>query len=132
MAVTTIGEAIRSILINTAGIAALIGARCYPEPLPQNPEYPCIVYDHISGTPDNHLLGSSTMIKKRYQVDVYAKTRTAAWYLAGLVRVALNQYSGTVGTVRIGSCLQIGEQDMYEPEIECHKVMLDFSILHDD
>ncbi len=131
MAVTTIGEALRYVLVNDSAVSA-ITSRCYPASLPQNPTYPLILYYHISGTTDNHLRGSSGMARVRYQIESWAKTYAAAQTLAAAVRVALNNYSGTVNTVRIGSCLIESERDIYEETVSCNRVIQDFVVWFDE
>ena len=131
MTVDSIGEALRSLIINNATVAAMT-TRCYPGTLPQSPIYPLVLYWHVSGVIDNHLRGDSGMAHPRFQIESWASTYAAAKALSLAVREALNNYSGTVGTVRIGSCLIVGSTYQYESEIEIHRFMQDYSIWHDE
>ena len=131
MAVTEIGQAIRSILINDVTVAA-ITTRCYPITLPQNPTYPLILYMHISGAIDNHMTSDSGMANPRYQIESWAETYAASVTLSTAVREALNHFTGTVGTLRIGSCVIVDERNQFDTEIPIYRIMQDYKIWHDE
>lgn len=131
MSATIIEEAIHDILVADITVAA-ITTRVYPVTLPQDPTYPLILYMKISGERFNTLTGASGMAHPGFQVEAWAETYTEAKSLAGAVRSCLNGYRGTSGAVRIGSCLLQSERDIYENEIDCHRVVMDFTVLHDE
>ncbi len=131
MAAATIEEAIHDILVADNTVKA-ITTRCYPSTLPQNPTYPLILYIRLFGSTDNHLNGSSGMASPSFQIEAWAETYAAAKALAAAIRGALNNYRGTTGTVRIGSCLIQSERDVYESEISVHRIIQDYKILHDE
>jgi hypothetical protein len=126
-----IGKAIRQILIADSIVAA-ITTRCYPSTLPQDPVYPLILYMRVTGPREHSLQGAVGMATPRFQVEAWAETYAAAKALAAAIRGALDNYRGTAASVRIGSCLIIGEWDTYEPEVNCHRIIMDFSIIHDE
>lgn len=126
-----IEQAIRYILVNDATVKA-ITTRCYPVTIPQDPTYPLIIYAKISGMRDHVLQGPSGLANPRFQIEAWATTYSAAKDLAAAMRGALNNYRGTVGTVRIGSCLIQSERDIYEPEAACHRVVMDYTIWHSE
>jgi len=131
MSARTIEEAIREILVANSTVKA-ITTRIYPSTLPQNPIYPLILYIRISGYRDYTLMGPSGMAHPRFQIEAWAETYAAAKSLANAIRVCLNGYRGTSGTVRIGSFLIQSERDIYEPEAACHRVVMDYAIWHNE
>lgn len=131
MAATTIEEAIHDILVADSSVKA-ITTRCYPSTLPQNPTYPLILYAKVTGERINDLSGPSGMAHPRFQIEAWAETYAAAKSLANAIRVCLNGYRGTSGTVRIGSFLIQSERDIYEPEAACHRVVMDYTIWHNE
>ena len=131
MAAATIEEAIHDILVADSSVKA-ITTRCYPSTLPQNPTYPLILYAKVTGERINDLSGPSGMAHPRFQIEAWAETYAAAKSLANAIRVCLNGYRGTSGTVRIGSFLIQSERDIYEPEAACHRVVMDYAIWHNE
>jgi len=129
MSVDTIEKAIRSILIADTTVKA-ITTRCYPGVIPQSPTYPLIVYYKVTGMRDHHLQGPSGLAHPRFQVEAWATTYDAAKALANAIREALDGYSGTQGTVVIGSILIESERDVYEDAVSCHRVIMDFFVWH--
>ena len=131
MSVDTIEKAIRSILIADTAVKAITN-RCYPGKIPQNPEYPLIVYYKVTGNRDHHLQGPSGLAHPRFQVEAWATTYDAAKALANAIREALDGYKGTVGAVAIGSILIESERDVYEDAVSCHRVIMDFFVWHSE
>ena len=131
MSVDTIEKAIRSILIADTTVKA-ITTRCYPGMIPQNPEYPLIVYYKVTGMRDHHLQGPSGLAHPRFQAEAWATTYDAAKALANAIRCALDGYTGTQGTVDIGSILIESERDVYEDAVSCHRVIMDFFVWHSE
>ena len=129
MSVDTIEKAIRSILIADTAVKA-ITTRCYPGKIPQDPTYPLIVYYKVTGMRDHHLQGPSRLAHPRFQVEAWALTYDAAKALANAIRGALDGYTGTQGTVAIGSILIESERDVYEDAVSCHRVIMDWFIWH--
>ena len=126
-----IETAIRYILINDSTVKD-ITTRCYPVTIPQSPQYPLILYTKITGMRDHHLQGPSGHAHPRFQVEAWAKTYTEAKTLADAIREALDGYSGTASSTKIGSCLIESEQDIYESEVEAFRVIMDFFVWHEE
>ena len=131
MAATTIEEAIHDILVADSSVKA-ITTRCYPSTLPENPTYHLILYAKVTGERINDLSGPSGMAHPRFQIEAWAETYAAAKSLANAIRVCLNGYRGTSGTVRIGSFLIQSERDFFECEVQRHRIIMDFMIYHDE
>lgn len=131
MSAENIEEAIHDILVADATVQDLT-TRCYPSTLPQDPTYPLILYMRVYGARENALEGPVGMANPHFQIEAWAKTYAAAKALAKAVRNALNGYRGTSGLVRIGSFLIQSERDVYEPAVACHRIIMDYSIWHDE
>lgn len=131
MSVDTIEKAIRSILVNDSTVKA-ITTRCYPAKIPQDPTYPLILYYKVTGMRDHHLQGPSGLAHPRFQVEAWAITYDAAKALANAIRGALDGYTGTQGTVVIGSTIMESERDYYEDAVSCHRVIMDFVLWHSE
>lgn len=127
MAIDNIDEAIRSILVNDATVKA-ITTRCYPLTIPPRPAYPLMLYMDVSGSVDNHLRSDSGMAHRRYQIEAWAESYAEVKTLATAMRSALNQYSGTVGTVVVGSIIVENEHETYESEIKVYRAIKDYMI----
>ena len=132
MSIDAIEKALNSILTSDVTVNALIEGRSYPVTLPQDPEYPLCLYIHISGTTENQLRGDAGQAHKRYQIESWAKTYSEAKDLSNAVLEALNQYSGTVGTVVIGSILIVNSNETYEEVVKVYRVMQDYMIWHEN
>ena len=126
-----IEAAIRSILINDATVKD-ITTRCYPVTIPQSPTYPLILYTKITGMRDHHLQGPNGRAHPRMQIESWAKTYTEAKTLADAIREALDGYSGTASSTKIGSCLIESERDDYQNEIDVHRVIQDYFTWHEE
>lgn len=132
MSVDTIEKAIRSILIADTAVKA-ITTRCYPGMIPQNPTYPLILLHKMpGGGRDHHLGGRSGLVHPRIQVEAWATTYDAAKALSKALQDALDGYSGTVGTVRIGSILAQSDRDIYEDAVKCHRIIFDCMVWHSE
>ena len=126
-----IETAIRYILINDSTVKD-ITTRCYPVTIPQSPQYPLILYTKITGMRDHHLQGPNGRAHPRFQIEAWSKTYTEAKALAKAIREALDGYSGTASSTKIGSCLIESERDIYESEIEVYRVIQDYFIWHEE
>jgi len=93
------------------GVKALVVKRIYPTVASQLGTLPLIVYQQISGRREHTMTESVGLVESRYQVDCWATTYTGAQALAKTVRVALDNHSGTTGTVKIEVIHLINEMD---------------------
>lgn len=125
-----IDEALYTFLSTTAGIAALVSTRVYPEALKVNVTMPAITYLQVSSVPIR-TMGGRVGRSPRFQIDCWGSTPSSARAVAETVITALDHYSGTMGggggvTVR-GAFLE-NDQQIHEPEANLHRVSLDFTI----
>lgn len=80
-----------------------------------------IVFSRVVSVPNVSLGGSSNLQNTRLQVDVYARTRARAVEIDALVLPALE-------AAGFSSVVEIGVQDLYEPDTRLRRVSHDFSI----
>lgn len=97
-----------------------VSARIYPVRLPQEPTYPAITYQRISGGQENSFGGYATLENPRMQIDVWADTYLAAKNAAEAVHTAMNGATAYRATL-------ISDSDLYESDIEIYRVSMDFS-----
>ncbi len=65
-------DAIRTKLLATAGVTALVNQRVWTLILPQSPTLPAVCVQLIDEQIDDHLRGIQEIDKARVQIDVYA------------------------------------------------------------
>lgn len=130
----TVEAAIYTLLKDAAGVSALAGTRIYPILAPQDSAYPLITYQRISGARWRTFDGPSGKAQPRFQLDVWATSYAGANALAKAVRDALDGYSGTVATVRIGGVALETDQDRIDTSTDpkLFGVTMDFMITHDE
>ena len=79
-----------SLLINNAGVAALVGTRVYPVVLPQNPTLPAIVYQELRTATLVQSSGDTGSRRGRYMLSLWATTYTPTKTLQSAVLTAIN------------------------------------------
>ena len=96
-----IEEAVFLVLISSLQVTSLVSERIYPKVIPQNTNFPAVVYSQISGVRQHTLENTDKMVPSRWQFTCVAETYTELRGLSDAVKTALNNYVGTVGTVHI-------------------------------
>lgn len=118
--------AVRSALLASAPVAALVGTRVYPiGSFPQSPTLPAIVYQRPSTVPDM-LLDGQGFVRIRMQLSLWATTFDGARTLADAVVTALDGYHG--GELRQVHLINL--LDDYEPDTKLFRVIADFRVHH--
>ena len=75
-------------------------------------------------------MGSDTgLARARIQVDGWAKSYDEVRAVAEQVRLALQRWSNSVGTV-VQDIYILNELDLYETETRLHRVMFDFDVVY--
>ena len=103
-----------------AGLAALIGTRCYPDRVPENATYPLVVYHAPISTTDEEYRthGDGTgRTQSTVQFDCYATTGLDAETLADQVKAAWNGYSSgdcDIGFAFIQNAIAERQEDLNE------------------
>lgn len=109
----TIAADLRTYLLADAGVADLIGTRCYPDALPQGATLPAVVYYTISRTHAESLGGLKSAGQVRIQLDAYAATRIAADAVTEAILARLKTLS--IGQNTIGSGTQVCDVEIQGP-----------------
>lgn len=125
--------AVRRHLIDNPAVAALVGDRISPPPIPQSGTLPYITYTLAALTEDNQEGDDDTLEMARLQLDCWATTHKAARELARAVRLALPTTTGSIGSGsnRIDEVSIIPANagtHFYEPDTERHRVLTEFRI----
>ena len=124
----TLESELRTYTLAGVAVAALVGARMHARMLPQTPTLPALVYQRIDTRRLHDMTGPDGLPRPRMQVTCWAATPAGAYDLATAVRARLDGYKGAWGTVKIGSCLLVGERDLDDPETGHSAVALDYMI----
>lgn len=136
MSTVDIRMGLRSLLLGESTISDRVGARVFPQKLPQNQQQDSIVYTRISGSSYYHNLGPSGLMRPRIQIDVYSKTQDAAFTLAQLVKERLEGFSGPVSygsgspqdTVRVRGIFLDSETDEWDEASQLHRIRQDYLV----
>jgi hypothetical protein len=86
-----------------AGISALVGGKVYPVEMAEEPVYPVITYQKISGAREHTLDGAPTSATPRWQITSWGRTYAEAKALADAVEAA---FDGKLGPPVPGSPIQ--------------------------
>jgi len=124
----SIDTALYTRMTGFAGLAALVGTRIYPAPIPQGATYPLVTYQQISGVRDYVYSNQSGLVRARFQVDSYAETATGARALAEQVRLALSIYNGVSDGITIDLIQIINEERVYDDEVDLHRIIHDYMV----
>lgn len=110
-------QQLASILIGANGLS---GIPVRPDVADQADVPPYVIYAEIALQEGTYTLaGESSLAPARYQVDVYAPTRSSANAIAQSVTDALAQAF---------SAVLLNRQSLFEPETRLRRVMLDVSL----
>jgi len=94
----------------------------YPVSLPANPTLPSASYRFISEMPQRYE-GGNAMVKRRLQVDCWAKSYTAACTLADSVKTALDLKQTTFKLITAENAA-----DLSDPTVGIYHRMLEFFV----
>lgn len=126
-------EALRTFLLASAGLTALVGTRIHFVRSPQGSASPRIVLYVISGLRDMRMDGPTGLIASRVQVDCIGASYGSAKAVARAVEARLSGYTGTASGIVFQGCFLIGERDDFEDADTPDKLFrtsLDFNIWH--
>ena len=123
-----IGKAIYGILNSTASITDVVTG-IFPVTAGQDTVFPYIVYQRVTTQPTDIKDGGSPLDSARFQVDVYASSKSTCEAIAANVRTALDRYNGTIESVVIQSIKFLDHQDgPYEEELRVFRVIQEYEI----
>jgi hypothetical protein len=125
-------EAIVARLAADATVAALVGARISPAPLPQDTAFPAITYLRVTGRPERVMGNAPTLNSPLIQIDCWSQSYGQASQLAAAVLAALTSYSGTYtgpnGSVDILGILVEDQRDQPDPDPQLARVSVDVTV----
>jgi len=107
-------EAIRTRLLATSGVTALVSQRVYCGSRPQGGTLPDIIINRISGAPVYTDDGESGLAQARLELDCWGTTYASAKNAARAVIASLSAFFGTVGGTTFQYILLDAERDFRE------------------
>ncbi len=125
---SSIDSALYTRLVAFPGLAELVSTRIYPPPIPQNPTYPLVTLQQISGVRGYVMGNQSGAVAARFQVDSWAETSIGARALAEQVRLAMSIYRGTSDSVVIDLITIENETRLFEDGVELHRIMQEYLV----
>lgn len=121
--------AVRSILADNAGVAALVANRIYYVTAPQKVTAPYLVISKVSGARQPYAHGATiNFTSPRFQVSIFATTYLAAKQIAQAVQAVLGDYKGTSESTAIEATFYDNEVDYYDEDIGFYSVAMDFLV----
>lgn len=126
-------SALASHLLSDTAVSALVGARVYPERLPESTSatpntMPLITYQLID-EPLRMSYQNNVIFRARVQVDAWGGSYKSAQNVATAVFQCLQGYSGSMnGSVVIGVIFRLTKRDVSDPNVELHRVTQDFHV----
>ena len=100
---------------------ALAGLKVRAEVAQPTDATPYIVYTQVSGVRVNSLTGDSGLSNPRFQIDVYADTKSKSTTFKSAIREAV------LSCQALGAVL-VGESSGYEPDTKRYRFQQDFSL----
>lgn len=83
------------------GLTALIGAKLFPEEIPQGTVLPAVSYIKISDVKDHTLSGQLKNERPIFQFTCFALTKSAVRLVANQIKLALNDYVGAMSGIEV-------------------------------
>jgi hypothetical protein len=122
-----IGKLIYSRLSTDGAILAYVGNKIYPDIVPQNVQYPFVVYTITNSTPVDYKDGQSNLEEIELQIDVYTQNYDDTQDLANLIRNRLDRFVGTVEGVEVQSIkYTASDSQIYNAELSVYWMSVDF------
>jgi hypothetical protein len=101
-------------------LAAIVGARIYPESLPQEPTLPAMTYFQVSNAPAHVHDGSYNWALKRFQFDLFASTYLVCKQIKRELVLAMQAFAHVNHMDT--------DQDIPEPELSRYRLQIDYLI----
>ncbi|MBE9489195.1 MAG: DUF3168 domain-containing protein [Bacteroidetes bacterium] len=122
-------KALNYILVNNAGVTALVGTKIYFGIIPQNISEPYVLFNEVNRRGVNDKSGVASVDVSTVQFDCYSSSPTIAINTAEAVRTALDRYAhGTIeGTNLAGISFEEQHND-FDEIMELHRVIIDFQV----
>lgn len=100
--------------------------RLFPFLLPQKCSLPAVVYLPISVERLHSLLADTGFVKQRLQFSCFGKSYKEAVQTAKTIQTELQNFSGAMSGLSIGSVLLMEEITDYEQDTDIYSVSLEF------
>jgi hypothetical protein len=122
-----IGKLIYSRLSTDGAILAYVGSKIYPDIVPQNVQYPFVVYTITNSTPVDYKDGQSNLEEIELQIDVYTQNYDDTQDLSNLIRNRLDRFVGIVEGVEVQSIkYTASDSQVYNAELSVYWMSVDF------
>lgn len=94
-----IDEAVKAYLLTKTALTALIGQQIYPDIIPSNATYPCVVYLKVSDAKIHTLTGQLEIERPVFQFSAYSTGKASTRAVTNLIKSALCDYHGTLSGI---------------------------------
>jgi hypothetical protein len=109
----------------------LVGSRVWPNVLPEDPDFPAVVYQRISTARVHTHDSAGGLATTRIQFTCYGTSGDQAEEVADQVRAALDGLRGTFSGTRIDAALSQNELSGLDPvRKDVHREVLDITFTH--
>lgn len=128
----------RSLLSGDADIAALVGARIYPNTVPQNATDPCVAIYKISSVTGVHMGGSDRLTTSTFQIDIRTSATVSGatpvdqmYAIRDAIVAKLHCFNGIVDNVWFQGIFLNNERQTSEKPgtVLYHRCSLDFNVI---
>lgn len=124
-----IGKLIYSRLSTDGEILVYVGSKIYPDIVPQNVQYPFVVYTIVNSLPVDFKDGQSNLEEITLQVDVYTQNYDDTQILSNLIRNRLDRFVGTVEGVEVQSIKYMSAtSQVFNAELSVYWMSIDFMV----
>jgi hypothetical protein len=124
-----IGKLIYNRLSTDGEILAYVGSKIYPDIVPQNVQYPFVVYTIVNSLPVDFKDGQSNLEEITLQVDVYTQNYDDTQILSNLIRNRLDRFVGIVEGVEVQSIKYMSAtSQVFNAELSVYWMSIDFMI----
>lgn len=124
-----IGKLIYNRLSTDGEILAYVGSKIYPDIVPQNVQYPFVVYTIVNSLPVDFKDGQSNLEEITLQVDVYTQNYDDTQILSNLIRNRLDRFVGTVEGVEVQSIKYMSAtSQVFNAELSVYWMSIDFMV----
>ena len=124
-----IGKLIYNRLSTDNDILAYVGTKIYPDIVPQNVQYPFVVYTIVNSLPVDFKDGQSNLEEITLQVDVYTQNYDDTQELSNLIRNRLDRFVGIVEGVEVQSIKYMSAtSQVFNAELSVYWMSIDFMV----
>ena len=124
-----IGKLIYNRLSTDGDILAYVGTKIYPDIVPQNVQYPFVVYTIVNSLPVDFKDGQSNLEEITLQVDVYTQNYDDTQILSNLIRNRLDRFVGIIESVEVQSIKYMSAtSQVFNAELSVYWMSIDFMV----